>query len=85
MAESWREFFADYQRSTLPTVATATVAAAPAGPTATSIAIDDEATPLRGAAARIVSNMNASLSVPTATSVRTVAATPLGDQSSGAE
>jgi hypothetical protein len=37
-------------------------------------AIDAEATPLRGAAARIVTNMNASLAVPTATSVRTVAA-----------
>ena len=74
VAESWREFFADYQRSTLPTVATtASAPVAPAAP-AKSVAIDAEATPLRGAAARIVSNMNASLSVPTATSVRTVAA-----------
>jgi 2-oxoglutarate dehydrogenase E1 component len=71
VAESWREFFADYQRSTLPTVATTTnVPAASVKP----VAIDDEATPLRGAAARIVANMNASLAVPTATSVRTVAA-----------
>ncbi len=74
VAESWREFFADYQRSTLPPVATTTTS--PSVPVAQSapLAIDTEATPLRGAAARIVSNMNASLAVPTATSVRTVAA-----------
>jgi 2-oxoglutarate dehydrogenase E1 component len=72
VAESWREFFADYQRSTLPTVATS----APIAPVSEvkATAIDTEATPLRGAAARIVSNMNASLAVPTATSVRTVPA-----------
>jgi 2-oxoglutarate dehydrogenase E1 component len=72
VAESWREFFADYQRSTLPTVATASpppVVATPA-----PVTIDAAATPLRGAAARIVTNMNASLLVPTATSVRTVPA-----------
>ncbi len=74
VAESWREFFADYQRSTLPPVATTTTS--PSAPVAQSapVAIDAEATPLRGAAARIVTNMNASLAVPTATSVRTVAA-----------
>ncbi|HEY5266482.1 MAG TPA: multifunctional oxoglutarate decarboxylase/oxoglutarate dehydrogenase thiamine pyrophosphate-binding subunit/dihydrolipoyllysine-residue succinyltransferase subunit [Acidimicrobiales bacterium] len=73
VAESWREFFADYQRSALPTVATA---ASPTSLVATKpvVAIDVEATPLRGAAARIVANMNASLAVPTATSVRTVSA-----------
>jgi multifunctional 2-oxoglutarate metabolism enzyme len=72
VAESWREFFADYQRSTLPAVANA----APVASTveAKSVAIDAEASPLRGAAARIVTNMNASLAVPTATSVRTVPA-----------
>jgi 2-oxoglutarate dehydrogenase E1 component len=72
VAESWREFFADYQRSALPAVATS----APVAPAreAKPTAIDTEASPLRGAAARIVSNMNASLSVPTATSVRTVPA-----------
>ena len=36
--------------------------------------MSDEATPLRGAASRIVANMEASLAVPTATSVRTVPA-----------
>jgi multifunctional 2-oxoglutarate metabolism enzyme len=73
VAESWREFFADYQRSTLPSVASTTAPRAPETPSA-ALTIDAEATPLRGAAARIVSNMNASLAVPTATSVRTVAA-----------
>ena len=72
VAESWREFFADYQRSTVPTVATTTPTATTA-PKSPSV-IDVEATPLRGAAARIVTNMNASLAVPTATSVRTVSA-----------
>ncbi len=37
-------------------------------------AANEEATPLRGAASRIVANMEASLAVPTATSVRTVPA-----------
>ncbi|MFY9783307.1 MAG: 2-oxo acid dehydrogenase subunit E2, partial [Acidimicrobiales bacterium] len=73
VAESWREFFADYQRSTLPNVATAATSVTSPAPTSAAN-IDAEATPLRGAAARIVTNMNASLSVPTATSVRTVAA-----------
>ena len=68
VSQSWREFFADYQRSTIPAVATAPVTPAP------EATFDSEATPLRGAAARIVTNMNASLSVPTATSVRSVSA-----------
>src|ERR1700689_1765183 len=70
VAESWREFFADYQRSTVPSVATST----PVAPAVVVHDIDAEATPLRGAAARIVANMEASLAVPTATSVRTVPA-----------
>ena len=73
VSASWREFFADYQPSTVPSFpsTTPTVAAPTAAPVTT---IDSEATPLRGAAARIVTNMNASLSVPTATSVRSVSA-----------
>ncbi len=70
VAESWREFFADYQRSTVPSVASASAPAL----TLPVTEIDAEATPLRGAAARIVANMEASLTVPTATSVRTVSA-----------
>ena len=61
VAESWREFFADYQRSTVPSVATSVAAPVVASD------IDTDATPLRGAAARIVANMEASLAVPTAT------------------
>ena len=74
VSASWREFFADYQRSTLPTVPTTHLTAPAAAAAPKPAAIDSDATPLRGAAARIVTNMNASLSVPTATSVRTVAA-----------
>src|ERR1700719_2924106 len=74
VAESWREFFADYQRSTVPNVATSTPAVVVPAPTVVAPEIDADATPLRGAAARIVANMEASLAVPTATSVRTVSA-----------
>jgi len=74
VAESWREFFADYHRSTLPTVASISAASSAPSTPAKPVNIDAEATPLRGAAARIVTNMNASLAVPTATSFRTVAA-----------
>jgi 2-oxoglutarate dehydrogenase E1 component len=69
VSASWREFFADYQRSTVPTVATSTPA-----PVKAPASIDTRATPLRGASARIVTNMTQSLGVPTATSVRSVAA-----------
>ncbi|HEY5302828.1 MAG TPA: multifunctional oxoglutarate decarboxylase/oxoglutarate dehydrogenase thiamine pyrophosphate-binding subunit/dihydrolipoyllysine-residue succinyltransferase subunit [Acidimicrobiales bacterium] len=72
VSASWREFFADYQRSPVPTVANAHVSA-PA-PLAKPVEVNTAAVALRGAAARIVTNMEASLSVPTATSVRTVAA-----------
>ncbi len=40
---------------------------------------DDEVAPLRGPAARVVTNMEASLEIPTATSVRAVPAKLLGD------
>ena len=43
-------------------------------PTPTPVPEAEEAVPLRGAASRIVANMEASLAVPTATSVRTVPA-----------
>ena len=74
VAESWREFFADYQRSTVPNVATSAPPAVAATTAVVAPEIDADAAPLRGAAARIVANMEASLSVPTATSVRTVPA-----------
>ncbi len=70
VAESWREFFAGYKPSAVPSSATAS----PSTPQSAPTTIDAEATPLRGAAARIVTNMEASLAVPTATSVRQVPA-----------
>ena len=77
VSASWREFFTDYQRSTVPPVASAAAPApaAPATPAPAPAPIAAEgAQALRGAAARIVANMRASLDVPTATSVRSVPA-----------
>ncbi len=53
---------------------TAVPAATAPVPAPAAQAGNEEATPLRGAASRIVANMEASLAVPTATSVRTVPA-----------
>src|ERR1700733_2641656 len=89
VSDSWREFFADYRPAPVPApqpqvqapVVTkdsgpgaAVPAAAGPAPPRTVAAGKEEATPLRGAASRIVANMEASLAVPTATSVRTVPA-----------
>jgi 2-oxoglutarate dehydrogenase E1 component len=96
VAESWRDFFEDYQpRWSQPngnsgTAATAAAPTAPAPapssvgirtepsepqPSSTAPLLDGEQpVPLRGAAARIVENMEASLKVPTATSLRVVPA-----------
>jgi 2-oxoglutarate dehydrogenase E1 component len=84
VSEAWREFFADYvPREAAPAPASAPAAPAAAAPApakapasgTTAVVLDGE-TPsvLRGASARIVENMEASLGVPTATSVRTVPA-----------
>ncbi len=88
VSDSWREFFADYrpapvpapQPPTPPPAQTTTrepqawpTPAAPV-PAPAAQARNEEATLLRGAASRIVANMEASLAVPTATSVRTVPA-----------
>ncbi len=72
VSASWREFFADYQPSALPV--SPSKSASPSATPPAALLIDSEATPLRGAAARIVSNMTESLRVPTATSVRSVPA-----------
>ncbi|MBS1847661.1 MAG: multifunctional oxoglutarate decarboxylase/oxoglutarate dehydrogenase thiamine pyrophosphate-binding subunit/dihydrolipoyllysine-residue succinyltransferase subunit, partial [Actinobacteria bacterium] len=81
VGESWREFFADYRpgvtRKAAPVVepgVAATTGPPPTGPKATAAApVGPEAgEPLRGAAARVVENMQASLEVPTATSYREV-------------
>ena len=112
VAQSWREFFADYRPTPVPGSATTAVAARPVAASALpapaaallpvpsaplpSVVADGSAAPaqtlgvvakaggveavgddvvaLRGAASRIVSNMEASLGVPTATSVRVVPA-----------
>ncbi len=74
VAASWREFFVDYQRSTVPSVAGAPTLAPEPIPAAALDEGDEPATPLRGSAARVVANMTASLAIPTATSVRTVSA-----------
>ncbi len=71
---SWHDFFTDYQPTDAPPVD------APAKPAAEAPAeAASGATPLKGAAARVVANMEASLAVPTATSVRAVPAKLLED------
>ncbi|HVW33870.1 MAG TPA: 2-oxo acid dehydrogenase subunit E2, partial [Acidimicrobiia bacterium] len=87
VAESWQDFFADYSSrlpdrsgngATAPAPAPAPAPAAPAPPPPQSAAptppANSGATPLRGAGALIVKNMEASLTVPTATSARVVPA-----------
>ena len=90
VSESWQDFFADYRRDAAPqTMAAAAPAAArgagsapaPAAPSAAgrrprrgAAAAEPVGEPIRGAAARIVTNMEASLEVPTATSFRSVPA-----------
>jgi 2-oxoglutarate dehydrogenase E1 component len=68
---AWRAFFSDYKRTALP--AKTSAASGPQRPE-TPVTIDEGATALRGSAARIVTNMTASLTVPTATSFRNVSA-----------
>ncbi|HSL58417.1 MAG TPA: multifunctional oxoglutarate decarboxylase/oxoglutarate dehydrogenase thiamine pyrophosphate-binding subunit/dihydrolipoyllysine-residue succinyltransferase subunit, partial [Acidimicrobiales bacterium] len=85
VSEAWREFFADYRREPAadrpaePAPAAAPAPPAPATPPTPNGAegAAPEAppgTPIRGAGARIVANMEASLGVPTATSFREVPA-----------
>src|ERR1700726_603093 len=79
VSESWREFFADYRPAPVPAPQPApppqaAVAAPPTVPTPPQVKGAEEAVLLKGAASRIVANMEASLTVPTATSVRNVPA-----------
>ncbi len=69
IAPAWQEFFADYQPRA--------IVAAPAAPNASSsinVLEGETATALKGPAKSIAKNMEASLTVPTATSVRTIPA-----------
>jgi 2-oxoglutarate dehydrogenase E1 component len=75
VADSWRDFFEDYKPSPLQTEATTPEE------TKTKVKDDDDGKkadleidmePLRGFAARIVENMESSLTVPTATSTRVI-------------
>jgi multifunctional 2-oxoglutarate metabolism enzyme len=88
---AWHDFFADYQpapAATAPapaTPATPAPAAAPEPRPATPAkpspppAAEGDQKPLRGVAARIATNMDQSLTIPTATSVRAVPAKLLAD------
>jgi 2-oxoglutarate dehydrogenase E1 component len=80
LSESWKDFFADYRPLGAPSNE---VAIAPAPVAAVikkdedkdnghAIAIPEGAVPLRGGFARIVENMERSLEIPTATSVRAI-------------
>jgi 2-oxoglutarate decarboxylase len=84
VGESWQEFFEDYaparprpsdgaegKRAEAAAVPTES---RPAPAPASTPAAPDDATPLRGVAARIAENMEGSLEVPTATSIRTIPA-----------
>ncbi len=83
VSDSWREFFADYGPSSageIPIPASSTEPAATALPSqpaaaakpASPPASEGEIVPIRGSASRIVQNMEASLSVPTATTIRSI-------------
>ncbi len=81
VTESWRDFFADYRTdgtgSAPAPAAEAAAALAPKPAPATKPAPPaggPDVRPLRGGAARLVANMEASLAVPTATSARVVPA-----------
>jgi 2-oxoglutarate dehydrogenase E1 component len=73
VSASWREFFHDYQpQLEKEEEAAPTPAPAPRPVPVPTPAEPQNSVPLRGAAGKIAQNMQASLSVPTATSVRTI-------------
>ncbi len=86
VSDSWQDFFADYGQTTVrgdgtgPGAVTPAAEAEPATPAEPTPeaepepAEEPEGAPIRGAGARIVANMEASLGVPTATSFREVPA-----------
>ena len=90
VSEAWQDFFSDYEPggavvgARLARPAAAAAPAAPPAPapvpaqtkprTTEAEAVPDNAAPLRGASARIAERMDESLTVPTATSVRSIPA-----------
>ena len=83
VAESWQEFFSDYEpagraprpAAQSPQAAPAPKAAAPPEPSDNGHAeLPEGVQPIRGVASTIADNMNASRSMPTATSIRNVPA-----------
>jgi len=86
VGENWREFFEDYKplapqpaalataAASVPSAAAAPGPATAAVPAAAPAASGDVGEPIRGVGAAIVSNMERSLTVPTATSFRNVPA-----------
>jgi 2-oxoglutarate dehydrogenase E1 component len=74
VSEAWREFFADYSPAARAEGPSAALAAPPAAAVEPQVeTAPPDAEPLSGIAGKIAENMEASLSVPTATSVRTIA------------
>ena len=74
VSESWRDFFSDYRPDRVLPESATPVARLQAVPDPAEVAEPLPGDPLRGAAARIASNMEASLAIPTATSFREVPA-----------
>ncbi len=77
VSASWREFFADYEPAPLEEEEVEERVAAVAGTASSNVARPAlpegaKAVALRGAASKIVANMEASLTVPTATSIRNI-------------
>src|SRR5437899_9563270 len=74
VSESWRDFFSDYDGAAKTPVASPAEPVAEATPESEPdpeprpAPVENGAQALKGAAARVVSNMTASLGVPTATS-----------------
>ncbi|MCB0997472.1 MAG: 2-oxo acid dehydrogenase subunit E2 [Acidimicrobiales bacterium] len=80
VSESWRDFFSDYRADegqpepSPPPPSAPSPASSPAEPESPPAQPAPQGEPIRGAGARIVANMEASLAVPTATSFREVPA-----------
>lgn len=89
VGDTWKDFFVDYRRegqvlagngaaspsaAGAPAAPAAPAPSAPAAAVATSAGADPVGTPLRGIPAAIASNMERSLTVPTATSFRNIPA-----------